>query len=309
MRPKQTGKPKGKRGRPGKDLPGLYQWPLDPRAWDFRKIPPDEVKVAIFYEYACSCDWLRLLWQAWLAKPFPSWKTVRLARGLVDTAWDYQKTQPVSAILWKHYQNGVPRFGQDGHTAITEQLVASIPSLLRGSEFEDILFAVPAFPTPWLALDTPSKERLKKQFAVAYYKDRAFSVFEPSEPIAAYRQNSSYQNRIFETVIDWTTSEKRIVADFKKWLAPQYKRFGHSPKGQQGLASSDKYERLRWLTAWRLHRAGLTHRQAQDILQERIQVPSPNRGHDLPLVPDKGSWRNFHTRARKECQDLFPLRS
>ena len=287
-----TRKPKpAKRGAPTKDLPGLYQWPLDPEAWDFRGVPPDEVRVAVYYEYACSCDWIRLLWQAWLAKPFPYCKTVRLAPGLVDMAWDFQKTQPVSAILCKHYQSGIPRFGQDGYTAVTEQLVASIPRLLRSYEFEDILFAVPAFPTPWLALDAPSRERLKARFAIPYGIDSAFSVFTPSEPVAAYRQNPSYENRIFEAVVDWNRSEKEIVEAFRHWLAPKYKQFGHTPKGQQGMASSDKYERLRWLTAWRLHRADRSHAQAQAILQKRLaSPPSPNPGHDLPLVPDEGSW-------------------
>ena len=234
MPKKRTGPKPAKRGAPTKDLPGLYRWPLDPAAWDFRNIPPEEVKVAVYDEYACSCDWIRSLWEKWMQTPFPSWEEVQLTDDMVKLVWDFQKTRPVHLILSQHFQKGIPRCSTAGYTDLAAQLVATMPGLLRGYEFEDILFAVPAFPTPWLALDAASKDRLKERFVIPYWQDRAFSVFDPSEPIAAYRQNSSYQNRIFEVAVDWNRGEKEIVADFTKWLAPKYKQFGRPTQGPPG---------------------------------------------------------------------------
>ena len=295
-------------GRPTKDMPGIYEWPLAADLYDLRDIPPEEVGVATNYEYAASCEWIRLLWQSWVSTPFPVWQNVQLARDLWTVQWDARKTSPVSVVLTKICRDGIPRLSSKKYTTVIERLVSTIPHQLRCPEFDDIVFAVPSFPTPWLQLDKESKSRLKEWFDWPRRQDPAFSVFEPGEPVALYRQDPSYKDSIFEVALDWGRREEDIAKDFQAWLSPKYKLLGHGPaaKAKTGMASSDGYQRLRWLTAWRLHRSGLKHEAAQKVMEARNKSQPSKNDHDFPLTPDEATWRNYHSKARNECRKRFP---
>jgi hypothetical protein len=272
-------------------------------------VPAKEVRVATYYEYACSCDWIRLLWRAWQDSKFPSWRNVRLAPGVWHLEPDLRKTHPVSVVLTELCRDGIPGEHSKECTGVIQRLIETIPRQLSCYEFGDICFAVPAFPTPWQNLDPKSKERLTECFNNPIWKDRAFSVLQPGEPVEAYRRDDRYKNGIFEAVVDWSRPKREILTSFNDWLVPNYKQLGPKPqaKGKREMASCGGYEHLRRLTAWRLYRSGLSAASAQRIMNAQslnVPVADPTRG--FPGVGSGQVWRNLHSAARNHCRKLFP---
>lgn len=292
---------KKKVGAPRKDPPGLYRWPLAQKFWDFRAVNSKDVRLVAFYEYAASCDWIRKLWKDWTAQPFPSWKRIWFSEEFSKLQWDTANIQSVAVVLRKLIKTGINPTDSD---EVIQQLLATVPEQFKNNGLDMILYAAPDFPTPWLKLDPSSKQRLKSRWNRICRKTEAFKVFQPREPVAIYRADPAYENTIFDVSIDWSNSEPEIVASFQRWLSKAYSQYGKQAEGKQ--KHSDGYQLLRWLSAWRLHRSGLLHPEAKEVLiRQSGKRSSEQDGHDLPIV-NWGTWNNFLSRARHISESLFP---
>ncbi len=292
---------KNKGGAPRKDPPGLYQWPLGEEYWDFRAVDPEDVPLVAFYEYAASCDWIRRCWKKWAARAFPSWKRKWHSEEFSSIEWDTGKTVPIAKVLNGLVKQGINVTDSD---EVVQRLLGTVPEPLQHGVATMIIYEAPDFPTPWLKLDPNSRKRLRSRWQRSCQKSEAFTVFDPTEPVALYREDPANENAIFEVAINWKKRETEILDSFRRWLSEAYNVHGKNLKKK--AAHSDAYNRLRWLSAWRLHRSGLQFQKAQQALRRQVhRRPSTIVNHDLPLVP-KGTWDNSLTKARHFCDFLFP---
>src|ERR1022692_712113 len=230
--------------------------PLDFSEWDFRRITEALLYVAILYEYARSCPWIRELFNKWHEQK------INLPKESEDfKKWSGMKIRNVLNHLLLEI------LPVDVGSALTE----SIPEAFSGSVSEVAWISDFQFPTPFL--DLPPVEPESFQFLNRHSRRNqpAFRIVKPTihifNTLLAQHNNPEKRpmtKRLVLAEVDLTSGNVLPVQDFGKWLKklPQLK-IG------RGKARAFHWHELKELAAYRLSKIGLTYKEAQTQVKER----------------------------------------
>lgn len=281
-----------------------------PVEWDFRRVNPELMEVAVLYEYARASNKLRVAFANWLDTVIEG-KTVRTR--LIE-AGKAGARHPSTALprcslgedhLWSHYEL-----------------------------FEVIADVRPDFPTPWLT-GIPVKCEPVPYSGVsieplANVVDRAQRrVAESllSTTPADYLKLACSEH--FSLKINWERmTVQDVVAGFAKWLRVEAKKHADVMR-QRGKGGQVPVEPLKWLAALRLKNAGMTYPQVIAMLDCYLEPTNAvKRNHAqranldasaiprsqpcsetgkrtvLPYFEDDGTFSNAIAKARKKLKEI-----
>lgn len=271
--------------------------PPEPCEWDFRPIEDWELPFATIYEYARSIKQVSNHLKAWFSSPCQTrvphphikidadqvaragWKMDRILPDTMGEAIEY---------IFDEAPDDVSRL-----TALN-LIVWNIPQVLGGPGVQDIALRFPLFPETWMQTRARRERDYLKKRCFRYPKAKQRRSlrelwdpleWDPGNPFCdAYAVPPlSGHLGVHEFLIDWSARRTEILADFTSWLGR------HHP----GESRRNPYirEPLKWLAAYRLKEAGLSHARAKEVVRARQRaVPVPPNGPDLPTYGNEKKW-------------------
>jgi hypothetical protein len=178
--------------------------------------------------------------------------------------------------------------------------------LLEGRELEyggpvgqttELADANPLFPLPWLAM--VREDCIELADSLRSFNRNPIRILEIDKPIGRHLHSmpDGYWLRIrFGKPIE------EIVQNFENWLRKEARKHQPAPRGK---AARRKDEKLRWLAALRLHKAGLSWERAQKHIQTHLKREPINPTLDvIPNFASSGGWSGALQSAREELSRI-----
>ncbi|HVR34282.1 MAG TPA: hypothetical protein VMS21_00355 [Methylomirabilota bacterium] len=255
---------------------------LPPQAeWDFHPVTPAALADATLWEYARSCDPVRIAVEKWLASKMEG-KTIR--RHLMENNTAANRNPEHRASV-----RGLPM------TLFLAGLQA-IPD----AALVLLVMRHPDFPCAWLASSArPNRDHPSSRVTVRPFQFVAEALtMDPADPL---------HGRVVQRVLSWhgndsllkirwqDSSMEEIKADFAAWLAEESARHKGElrPRGKSGQKRRDWH--LRGLAAYRLHAAGFTWRDARAAMRPF----DDKRELLLPVFESEAGWSDALKRTRE----------
>jgi hypothetical protein len=263
-----------------------------PIEWDFRKVQQPELEIATLYEYARTSDKIR------------------------EATWKWLNTMLDGKPLGLQILNGLKtgkRFG------VGFDLEVSGREAMQSLELYNLITENrPDFPTPWLIngkspvtiTKNPNYRRVRVE-PIEKTADRVKKLCAMRKAHGGKLGEADWFKEVyaenFMMSIRWHGfTVKEITADFEKWLRGEAKN--HPEMKQRGRAGQMPVAPLKWLAAYRLHKAGVTFEAAQI----RLEMEKDSYGY-LPRYSEKSGWSDAIKNAKrliakveagKLCQDF-----
>lgn len=262
-----------------------------PEEWDFREISPREVQCAVHYEYARTCPWLVRAIATWHGTKMPAWTVTQFGRERYELKWDPKKTVRIGEAL----QTPLASIPDEVWLRIGD----AIPSRVAATPFAGLALFVPQFPKPWLCL--PPAIRSALCGASLQSVQPAFEC--PTEK----KDGSLFPYSVFHFHIDWTASETAIKTSFARWLRDLYPTRARRIPKPTGKKATLPYAKLKWLSALRMHRAGLNYTAANKLTAKHQAVRRVGDPHDvLPKYSAAGAYGKAVTDAEHQIGIFYP---
>jgi hypothetical protein len=290
---------------------------LDPIHWDYRSIGAGDFQVAALYEYARCCPWVVGYWEKWLKSSIPKITEVDWGPPIIDP----DRRIGVIRAFRTGYPNGLAL--DEKPEPVADLLIASFPWFLRRTGLAPLLLRAPLFPTPWLELDPPTRERLAQAVPIGLARPRAFqdNVNPPgggnrfSDVIrhGRKRKKSVVENLAvsFEVEIDFSQKLEAIEGDFSRWVHKKRSALRQAAAiplrlRNPGRGAQINYDALLWLACYNFRDADIPYAEARELTAQQkkdVHVDAPLV--DLPYFDQDSNWSKNANRAKRLMARLF----
>ena len=277
--------------------------------WDFRSVREDELMTALLYEYTRSCTPARQAIRTWHSQPFDLDSLVafeHLSGNEAQQAARFLKpgitnAQGVDCAYSLDLRNDIPDVAD---ALVTALRLAAPPSLFHNGDR--------SIPVRFSSLEKPWPE-LQRDYGDAALKVRLIAIPERSGGILWDLGLPHTYEHLFdlepglrkeELLIDWSLPMGDLMRAFR--ILAKNKQEDSPRVGARRPGRAAKWERLKWLAAYRLRQAGYNYSRAKEIMDKQLAHAGGDDLYDvLPTYHSDASWGKMLSRARKELSGDF----
>jgi hypothetical protein len=143
---------------------------------------------------------------------------------------------------------------------------------------------------PWLAFGSDERAAIAGELS---WKPRAIYISNNASSLAhKFATGRSYSHHFVS--VDFKRKTAEIVSDFEKWVRNEAKK----SRRLSGKASAPQWQKLKWLAAHRLHKAGLKYELSQAFVRDHRNKSRCESPDVLPVYASPGAWHDAITGAK-----------